>query len=248
MAMLVFGRVCFFSGKTPKMARPKSIVTIFGVKYCGGFPSNECDFDWGWLIAFYYTFTHFFGATHVGIIYIYTWNLFVLSFGSWTLQKKAFSNQNKGHLGSRYIYIFTFMIHAWLDFKHHFLQSTGKTMQHDSRAGSWFHQPDGFSSFTCWVSVFKDSLCSLRFRDSKFVFLLLCGSTTTHFWRCIVWLQTIDFPPNKWFEVERWPDLWFQIWKPSWVTGQDEKSHCSTNPEHLIWVNYSNVRCQMTSP
>ena len=38
-------------------------------------------------------------------IYIYTWNLFVLYFGVWTLQKKALSNQNKGHLGSRYVYL-----------------------------------------------------------------------------------------------------------------------------------------------
>ena len=39
--------------------------------------------------------------------YIYTWNLFVLYFGVWTLKKKAFSNQNRGHLGSRYnIYIY----------------------------------------------------------------------------------------------------------------------------------------------
>ncbi len=38
-------------------------------------------------------------------IYIYTWNLFVLYFGAWTLQKKAFSNQTRGHLGSRYIHI-----------------------------------------------------------------------------------------------------------------------------------------------
>ena len=34
-------------------------------------------------------------------IYIYTWNLFVLYFGGWTLQNKVFSNQNKGHLGSK---------------------------------------------------------------------------------------------------------------------------------------------------
>ena len=37
-------------------------------------------------------------------IYIYTWNLFVLCFGGWTLQKQAFSNQNEGHLGSMCIY------------------------------------------------------------------------------------------------------------------------------------------------
>ena len=41
---------------------------------------------------------------------IYTWNLFVLYFGVWTLQKKAFSNQNKGHLGSRYI---IYYIYIW---------------------------------------------------------------------------------------------------------------------------------------
>ena len=35
--------------------------------------------------------------------HMYTWNLFVLYFGGWTLQNKVFSNQNKGHLGSRYI-------------------------------------------------------------------------------------------------------------------------------------------------
>ena len=40
---------------------------------------------------------------HVYIyILMFTWNLFVLYFGASTLQKKAFSNQNKGHLGSRY--------------------------------------------------------------------------------------------------------------------------------------------------
>ena len=33
-----------------------------------------------------------------------TWNLFVLCFGASTLQKEAFSNQNRDHLGSRYIY------------------------------------------------------------------------------------------------------------------------------------------------
>ena len=31
------------------------------------------------------------------------WNLFVLYFGGWTLQNKVFSNQNKGHLDSRYM-------------------------------------------------------------------------------------------------------------------------------------------------
>ena len=38
---------------------------------------------------------------------IYTWNLFVLYFGVWTLQKKALSIQNKGHLGSRHLWNFT---------------------------------------------------------------------------------------------------------------------------------------------
>ena len=31
-----------------------------------------------------------------------TWNLCVLYFCGWTLQKKVFSNQNKGHVGSRH--------------------------------------------------------------------------------------------------------------------------------------------------
>ena len=35
-----------------------------------------------------------------------TWNLFVLYFGASTLQIKVFSNQNKGHLGSRYVFMF----------------------------------------------------------------------------------------------------------------------------------------------
>ena len=35
-------------------------------------------------------------------VYIY---MFVLYLGDWTFQKKALSIQNKGHLGSRYIYI-----------------------------------------------------------------------------------------------------------------------------------------------
>ena len=33
---------------------------------------------------------------------LYTWNLFVHYFGGLSLQNKAFPNQNKGHLGSRY--------------------------------------------------------------------------------------------------------------------------------------------------
>ena len=39
-------------------------------------------------------------------IYIYTWNLFVLHFGASTLQGPN-SNQNRGHLGSRYIHLHT---------------------------------------------------------------------------------------------------------------------------------------------
>ena len=41
----------------------------------------------------------------VDMTYIYTWNLFVLYFGVSTLQNKVFSNQNKGRLGSVYIYL-----------------------------------------------------------------------------------------------------------------------------------------------
>ena len=36
--------------------------------------------------------------------HIYTWNSFVPCFGGWTLKNNVFYNQNKGHLGSRYIY------------------------------------------------------------------------------------------------------------------------------------------------
>ena len=38
--------------------------------------------------------------------YICTWNLFVLYFGVSTLQNTSLSIQNKGHLGSRYVYIY----------------------------------------------------------------------------------------------------------------------------------------------
>ena len=38
--------------------------------------------------------------------YVYTWNPFVLYFGGLTLQNKVFSIQDRGHLGSRYIYIY----------------------------------------------------------------------------------------------------------------------------------------------
>ena len=38
-------------------------------------------------------------------VYIYTWNLFVLYFWASTIQNKVFSNQNRGHFGSRYTYI-----------------------------------------------------------------------------------------------------------------------------------------------
>ena len=37
--------------------------------------------------------------------YKYAWNLFVLYFRGWTFQNKALFKQNKGHLGSRCIYI-----------------------------------------------------------------------------------------------------------------------------------------------
>ncbi len=53
-------------------------------------------------------------------IHIYTWNLFCpLFWGETTLQKKAFSNQNRGHLGSRHIYelvvlnVFGIFIPTW---------------------------------------------------------------------------------------------------------------------------------------
>ena len=39
-------------------------------------------------------------------LHIYTWNPFVLYFGDLSLQNKVFSIQNRGHLGSRYIYIY----------------------------------------------------------------------------------------------------------------------------------------------
>ena len=45
----------------------------------------------------------------IGSMYgISTWHLFVLYFGGWTLQNKAFSNQNRGHLGSRCIYTYIY--------------------------------------------------------------------------------------------------------------------------------------------
>ena len=44
---------------------------------------------------------------------MYTWNLFILYFGGWTLQKKAFSKQNKGHLGSRYIIYSELHVHPY---------------------------------------------------------------------------------------------------------------------------------------
>ena len=40
-----------------------------------------------------------------GGYHIYIWNLFVLYFWASTLQNKALSNKNKGHLGSRYIHM-----------------------------------------------------------------------------------------------------------------------------------------------
>ena len=42
---------------------------------------------------------------HNTYVHIYTWNPNDLYFWRSTPQNKAFSNQNKGHLGSRYIYI-----------------------------------------------------------------------------------------------------------------------------------------------
>ena len=43
------------------------------------------------------------------IFYIYTWNPNDLYFWSSTPQNKAFSNQNKGHLGSKYIIIIIYI-------------------------------------------------------------------------------------------------------------------------------------------
>ena len=46
---------------------------------------------------------------------IYTWNLFGLYFGGWWLnppKQGLNSNQNKGHLGSWYIYIYTWHIYT----------------------------------------------------------------------------------------------------------------------------------------
>ena len=46
----------------------------------------------------------FYTSKHLLCIYIYTWNPNDLYFWRSTPQNKAFSNQNKGHLGSRYVY------------------------------------------------------------------------------------------------------------------------------------------------
>ena len=53
----------------------------------------------------------------LGYLYIYTWNLFGLYFGGWTLQNKVFSNQNKGHLGSRYVYAMCKVVKEMTDLK-----------------------------------------------------------------------------------------------------------------------------------
>ena len=48
-------------------------------------------------------------CTHISVywnIYIYTWNPNDLYFWRSTPQNKVFFNQNKGHLGSRYVYIY----------------------------------------------------------------------------------------------------------------------------------------------
>ena len=61
---------------------------------------------------------------------IYTWNLFVLYFGGWTLQNKVFSNQNKGHLVFlAYIDICVRTANQWLDGKRaEFLSSRMKDL------------------------------------------------------------------------------------------------------------------------
>ena len=51
-------------------------------------------------------------------IYIYTPGTCekVLYFGGWTLQNKIFSNQNQGHLGSRYVYnLYIYILHVIID-------------------------------------------------------------------------------------------------------------------------------------
>ena len=49
----------------------------------------------------------FWGVTSRILILVYTWNLFVLYFWASTLQNKALSNKNKGHLGSRFVFLCT---------------------------------------------------------------------------------------------------------------------------------------------
>ena len=53
--------------------------------------------DWAWIIR----------------LIIDSWNLFVLYFWASTLQNKALSNQNKGHLGSRLLILKNFWELSW---------------------------------------------------------------------------------------------------------------------------------------
>ena len=69
-------------------------------RFPGTFPEPDCK------ETKYSIYTHTY--TKFNHIYIYTWNLFVLYFWASTLQNKALSNQNNGHLGSRYTYIYKF--------------------------------------------------------------------------------------------------------------------------------------------
>ena len=64
------------------------------------------------LSTLYHRFLHLCVAhicTSYIYIYVYTWNPNDLYFWRSTPQSKAFSNQNKDHLGSRHIYIYLYM-------------------------------------------------------------------------------------------------------------------------------------------
>ena len=70
------------------------------VGFCSSSPSQSERWQSAWFSVDFYLE----GSSLIVYIYIYTWNPIDLYFWRSTPQNKAFSNQNKGHLGSRYIY------------------------------------------------------------------------------------------------------------------------------------------------
>ena len=117
----------------------------------------------------------FFTIYYISYIYIYissyTWNLFVLYFGASTLQKKAFSNQNKGHLSSKYMYIYIYIYTLYMNLPRTWKQSTAQfTKSNQLGPGRWRCYPRSAMFLLCLDMPLNcvDFLVELIMKTSKY--------------------------------------------------------------------------------